>query len=143
MQNKVRLKKGALAHFRKLARNSPNEILAYMIGTVVSPNLIVVDEFAYTKKYHTSTPEQVCWMYDDKQKVARRAEERGKVIVGFIHSHPNWDAVLSPDDYNACITDMFRVCGIVSTENKKTRVRFWYMDSALPCEIIYEKNKGA
>lgn len=141
MRNKVRLKKGQVDYFRKQCRETPNEILAYLIGTIVTPNLIVIDELAYTQDYHISTPVEVCWNYEDKLKVTRRAEERGKSVVGFIHSHPNWDAVLSPSDYVACITDQYRVCGIVSTDKKKTRVRFWVMDSALSCEIVYHEKK--
>lgn len=142
MRNKVRLKKGQLAYFRKLARESKNEIQAFLIGEIVNKNLIVIDEFAYPPQYAMQTPEKVQWYTADFEKVRQRAEERGKCIVGFIHSHPNWDAVLSPPDYDICIKDMHALCGIVSTHGRHTSVRFWVMDSALDCEIVYEKKKG-
>jgi proteasome lid subunit RPN8/RPN11 len=142
MSIKVRLSKGALNYFRKMARECKNEIQALLVGEVVSPTLIVIDSFIYPKSYAVQKPNTVGWYLDEYQEVKKKAEERGRRIVGFIHSHPNWDAVLSPDDYKICITDMHRVCGICSTdpEKGKTRVRFWVMDSALPCEIVYAKS---
>lgn len=143
MSIKVRLSKGQIDYFRKLSRKSLNEIQAFLIGEVVSPNLIVIDEFVYPKKYAVQKPNTCGWYLDEYQEVKAKAEERGRRVVGFIHSHPEWDAVLSPADYKICITDMHRVCGIVSTYSGKTRVRFWVMDSALPCEIVYAKNPRA
>lgn len=140
MSIKVRLSKGQLDYCRKLSRESANEIQAFLIGEVVSPNLIVIDEFVYPKKYALQRPNTCGWYLDEYQEVKAKAEERGRRVVGFIHSHPEWDAVVSPDDYKICITDMHRVCGIVSIYSGKTRVRFWVMDSALPCEIVYAKN---
>ena len=77
------------------------------------------------------------WYLEEYRTVRERAEERGKRIVGDIHSHPNWDAVMSEDDYNGCVEEGFRICGICSTQGRKTRVRFWTPSSALPCEIKY------
>ncbi len=141
MTSKVRLKKGSLVYFSKLARKSPNEIQAFLIGTVVNQGLIEIDEFVYPKEYAISTPSQVCWFQKDYEVIQKRAEERGKRVVGFIHSHPEGDVVMSPADYNVCITDMHRLCGVCSIENKKAYVRFWVMDCALPCEIEYAKTK--
>lgn len=142
MQNRVKLKKGALDHFRRMARESPNEIQAYLVGSVVNPNLTTVEYFAYPKRYAVSTPEAVSWYTEDYEQMQKQAEELGWRVVGFIHSHPRWDAVMSPNDYTACVTAMHRVCGIVSVEDRKSRARFWVMDSPLPCEVIYAKSKG-
>jgi len=142
MRNKVRLKKGQLDHFRRLSRDSKNEIQAFLVGEVLGPHSVRIDSFAYPPRYADQSPSHVQWYTIDFEKVRLDAEERGLSIIGFIHSHPEWDAVLSGTDYNICIRDMHRICGIVSTQGRKTRARFWSMDSALPYEIIYEKKKG-
>lgn len=142
MVNKVRLDKGHLDYFRKLARQSPLEIQAYLIGEVVSPTLTVIDSFEYTQKYGTQTETEVAWFTSEYERVARKAEERGKRIVGDIHTHPGAECLLSEDDYKAAISIGTRVSGICSIFSGKTSVRFWVMDCALPCEIVYAKKKA-
>src|SRR5579872_6360380 len=103
---KVRVSRHKLDYFRKLARNAhPLEIQAYLIGKVISPQLTAIEEFAYTKNYASQTVGEVSWYVADYEKVKRKAEERGLRIVGDIHSHPNWDAVMSKADYQAHIED--------------------------------------
>lgn len=143
MNNTVKLKKSHLDYFRKQARNSKYEIQAYLIGEVVSPNLTVIDSFEYTDEYAKQTTCSVAWYRASYDEVQKKAEKRGRRIVGHIHSHPNWDAVLSSSDYKSCIAEGHRICGIVSTDGPKTRVRFWLMDCALPAEIVYAKGKAA
>lgn len=143
MRAKVRVRKAQLDYFRAKARDTNLEIHAYLIGEVVSPSLTVIDEFAYPKEYETQTESCVRWYQDEYDKVKRSAEERGKRIVGDIHSHPNWDAVMSPTDYRSHIEEGHRVCGLCSTWKRKTRVRFWIAESALPCEIEYAKTEKA
>lgn len=143
MVAKVRVRKAQLDYFRAKARDTNLEIQAYLIGEVVSPLLTVVEEFAYPKEYALQKPNEVCWYQHEYEEVKRSAEERGKRIVGDIHSHPNWDAVMSPTDYKAHIEEGYRVCGLCSTMGRKTRVRFWVAESALPCEIEYAKTKKA
>lgn len=140
MATRVKIDKAQLDYFRQQARSSPNlEIMAYLIGEVVSPTLTVVDSFEYTSAYRTQTSGEVSWTWPEYNRVYKKAEEQKKRIVGFIHTHPQWDAVLSPADYGVCISDGSRICGIVSVYDRKTRVRFWTIDSALPCEITYAK----
>jgi proteasome lid subunit RPN8/RPN11 len=144
MKNKVRVKKSQLDYFRRLARQSEFEIQAYLVGYVASPTLTIVDSFAYTKEYAVQTSSRVGWSYSEYNRVSQEAEKQGRRIIGSIHSHPHWDAVMSEDDYVMCVTDGSRLCGICSTGNepgKRTRVRFWLLDSPLPCEIIYAKSK--
>lgn len=140
MQNTVRLKKNQLDYFRRLSRNSKNELQAFLLGTVKSPNKVEVYYFVYPRQYRKSTPNTVQWNTSDYEIAKKYAEELNMQIVGFIHNHPNWDAVMSPQDYEACITEMYRICGIVSVHGRKTRVRFWVMDSALESAIEYAKN---
>lgn len=132
----VRISKSKLDYFRKLTRQEqPLEIQAFLIGKIVNPELTVVTDICYTKDYAEQTTTSVRWWMKDYERVSKKAEERGLRVVGDIHSHPNWDAVMSPADYKAYIESGFRVCGIVSTMGKRTRVRFWIAESALPCEI--------
>lgn len=143
MVSKVKVKKSQLDYFRKLARTSaPLEIQAYLIGEVISPELTVVESFAYPMQYHTQTTGKVRWYTTEFEELKRSAEERGKRIVGDIHSHPQWDAVLSPSDYKAHIEECQRISGLCSVYGKKTRVRFWIAESALPCQIVYA-DKGS
>jgi proteasome lid subunit RPN8/RPN11 len=138
MRAKVRIKKSQLDYFRAKARETNLEIQALLIGEVVSPELTVVEQFVYPTEYAIQKPNEVSWYQDEWNLVKRSAEERGKRVVGDIHSHPNWDAVLSPNDYRAHIEEGLRICGICSTQGRKTRVRFWIAESALPCAIEYD-----
>jgi len=141
MQSSVRVKRGQAAYFRKLAlkeaKKSGKEIQAYMIGHVVSPTLTVVDEFRYPKQYASQTTQVVQWYQDEYEQVEKAAEAAGKRVVGDAHSHPNWDAVLSPTDYQSHIKEGFRIAGICSIQNGRTRLRFWVAESALPLKIEY------
>lgn len=141
MRARVRVNKHQLDYFRSKARETHLEIQAYLIGEVISPELTVVEAFAYTSSYATQKPNEVRWYQDEYNAVKRSAEERGKRIVGDIHSHPNWDAVMSLTDYRAHVEDGLRICGICSTMGRKTRVRFWIAESALPAEIEWQKTK--
>ena len=138
MFSRVRIKKGALNHFRKRAREAyPLEIHAFLFGIVNSVNEIEVTDVRYPKEYNLQTSNHVQWTVEEYAKLKERAAATNKLIVGDIHSHPNWDAVMSERDYNACILDSLNICGICSVYDKKTRVRFWTPTSSLPCEIIY------
>jgi proteasome lid subunit RPN8/RPN11 len=136
---RVNIDKNALRHFRTKARNSEKEIMVYMVGTV-SVDRVNVEKLEYTTRYAHQTKTTVSWKWNEYQRVKQQAEERGRRIVGWLHSHPNdWDCVMSPADLKVCISEGSRVCGIVSVYGRTTRVRFWRPDSALPCEITHEE----
>jgi proteasome lid subunit RPN8/RPN11 len=137
MRCKVKVAKSKLDYFRRLARNTDLEIEAYLIGEVISPELTVIDEIAYTKKYMCQTTENVQWYQEDVDKVRAKAEERGKKLIGTIHSHPNYWPIVSGTDHKAHVTEQFRIIGVCATMNRKTKVCFWITESCLPCEIIY------
>lgn len=141
--NRVKLHKGQLDYFRKLARQSPLEIQAYLIGDVVSPSLTVIDSFEYTRKYGTQTTGEVSWFTSEYERVAKKAEERGKRIVGDIHTHPQRACIMSDADYSACITAGHRISGICAVRpDGGTTVAFWVADCALICEMVYAKKKA-
>lgn len=142
MQNTVRLNKHQLDWFRARSRQTRNEIQAFLVGEVVSPNLTVISSIEYPPAYAVSTPHNVQCYAMDIEKIQQDAIKSGNRIVGMIHNHPEWDAVLSPSDYELMLYYGYRVCGIVSTQGRKTRPRFWVMDTALPCVVEYAKEKS-
>lgn len=139
MFSKVRVKKKLLDTFRKKARVAfPLEIQAYLLGFVVSTEEVEITDFVYPRFYHTQTESKVCWYEEEFSSLKERAEREGKRIVADFHSHPTWDSVMSPTDYEGCVTESLLVCGICSIYNKGgTRIRFWTPTSALPCEVTY------
>lgn len=139
MRAKVRISKNKLDYFRNKARTAKKEILAYLVGEVVSPQLVVIEDVVYTYNYATQKPNEVRWYQEEYDKVRASAEGRGKRVVGDLHSHPNWDSVMSESDYRAHIEEGHRLCGICSVYGRKTRVRFWIAESALDCVIEYAK----
>jgi len=138
MFSKVKVSKGALDHFRRKARKAaPLEIHAYLLGEVISLDTIRVVKFCYPKKYDIQTSGNVSWDAEEYSALKIKAENKALRIVGDIHSHPNWDAVMSGADYRGCLLDSLSVCGICSIYDNKTRVRFWTPTSSLPCDIIH------
>jgi proteasome lid subunit RPN8/RPN11 len=138
MFSKVRINKAALNYFRKLARDSyPNEIQAYLIGNVRAIDEIEVTRFAYPTRYEEQSPQGVAWFVEDVDKLRQQAESDGERVIGDCHSHPSWDAVMSGTDYRSSVFGGLLMCGIVSVYGRKTRVRFWNPNSALPCKVIY------
>jgi proteasome lid subunit RPN8/RPN11 len=138
MFSRVRVSKNQLDHFRRKAREAaPLEIEAFLTGRVVSLDEIEIINFHYPKSYKIQTAQHVQWNTDDMDILKDKANTNNLRILGSIHSHPNWDAVMSPADYRAYVTDQLITCGICSVNRKRTRVRFWTPTSALPCKIIY------
>ena len=137
--SKVKVHKGALDYFRKKARQAaPLEIQAYLAGRVISIDTVEIVKFLYTNNYAMQDTNNVQWYADDYNKFKEEIEAEGLRIIGEIHSHPEWDAVMSKADYNANVTQQSIICGICSILGKKTRVRFWTPTSALPCKITYK-----
>lgn len=138
MFSKVRLKRGALSHFRRLAREAyPKEIQAYLLGKIININTIEITDFVYTKNYHTQTNSEVAWFNEDFQRLKERADLEGKRIVADIHSHPNYFPVMSDQDYKSAVIEGLAVCVICSVYGKKTRVMCWTPTSSLPCVLEY------
>jgi len=139
MFSKVRVNKNALDYFRRKAREaSPLEIEAYLTGRVLSLNEIEILNFHYPDSYLEQSKEHVQWSTEQMDALKVKADNLNLRILGSIHSHPNWDAVMSSTDYQAYVLDQLPICGICSVnENKRTRVRFWTPTSALNLKIIY------
>ncbi len=136
MRATVKLRKGQLEYFRRLARNSPKEIFAFLVGIIVSPGLVRVEQFVYSE-YKEQTTGSVTPTTKAQKEISHWVIDEGLQVVGSIHSHPEWDAVLSPTDHKSHISDGHRISGVVSIVNHKTRARFWLAESSLPCKIVY------
>lgn len=134
----VYISKHALDYFRKLARDCPYEIQAYLIGEVRYPDKFIVTSVEHPREYNVQTASEVQPTAEEYTRVKEKAYLEGNRIIGDLHSHPNWDAVMSPPDYEACVSDGLQICGIVSVRGRKTKVRFWNVNSSLPCEVNYE-----
>lgn len=138
MFTKVLISKYKLDYFRKMARDSyPLEIQAYMIGKVKSMDTIQIEDVIYPKMYNIQTKTGVQWSADDYHILKEKTTRDGLKIIADIHSHPNFDAVMSPIDYESAIKDGLYICAICSVTRRKTKVRFWTPSSALPVEVIY------
>ncbi len=132
----VQIKRSQLNYFRAKARDSEKEIEALLIGSVVG-GTVTVDSIEYTKNYAEQTTCAVQWLDEEYTRVENKAKAKGLSVVGDIHSHPNWDAAPSPSDYKALLAIGHSILGICSTNNRKTRVRFWVANSCLCASIIY------
>jgi proteasome lid subunit RPN8/RPN11 len=139
----VHISKNALDYFRRKARSTSNEILAYLIGEIRYPNTIIVNSLEHVKQYAVQTHNNVQPSDEEFTRVKLLAEEQGRRIVGDIHSHPSSEAIMSEPDYQACLEDGLQLCGIVGVNGQKTDVKFWTINSALPCEVSYEKTTRA
>jgi proteasome lid subunit RPN8/RPN11 len=131
----IKIKKSQLDYFRHLARDSAKEIQAMLIGEVLNPDLVKIVRIVYPKKYEEQTYSSVCWDSEEYKACAEKAAREGFRIVGHIHSHPNWDAVLSENDHQIHLEEGYRVSGLCSTQGRKTRIRFWLAESSLPCKV--------
>jgi len=132
----VQIRRNQLNYFRSKARDSELEIEALLVGSVVG-GTVTVNSIEYTKSYAAQTTASVMWHEDEYKRVKEKAEARGLSIIGDIHSHPNWDAAPSPDDYGALLTMGHSILGICCTHERKTKVRFWVANSCLCASIIY------
>jgi proteasome lid subunit RPN8/RPN11 len=133
----VRVSKQQLAYFRKCARESKKEILAYFLGEVISPELAVVKKFYYPKKFSAQTACGVTATEEESAKAYALAESLNMRVIGTIHSHPDWVPILSPTDYKEHIKMGDRLSAVVGVNGRKTRVYFWVVESALPLNIQY------
>jgi proteasome lid subunit RPN8/RPN11 len=135
---KVRLRKTQLDYFRSRARATDKEQFAYLVGEVNSPELVTVSYFAYPK-LESSTTQEVQPDYKSWKNIRDKATKKDLVIVGSIHSHPNWWPVMSPADHEGHITEGNRICGVCAVMGRKTKAYFWVTESCLPCTIEYSK----
>jgi proteasome lid subunit RPN8/RPN11 len=133
----VRINRHQLAYFRKRARDSKKECLAYFLGEVVSPELVIVKRLYYPKTFSLQTTCGVTASEEESAAAYALAESSNMRVVGTIHSHPDWVPILSPTDYKEHIKMGDRLSAVVGVNGSKTRVYFWVAESALPLKIEY------
>jgi proteasome lid subunit RPN8/RPN11 len=133
--NRVFIRRSQLDYFRRVARGSKKEILAFLAGTVDGAH-VTVKRFEYpalrTQKVTEVDPEPAS---ETAIKMAAHAD--GLQIVGTIHSHPNYWPVLSPTDHSDHIESGHRLSGVCSVMRGCTAVFFWVADSSLPVKVVY------
>lgn len=132
----VKVKKSQLDWFRAKARNTPNEIFAFLAGKQVTPHIVEIYKFFYPE-LAISNPSEVEAENKSCLKIESTIHDMGCHIVGDIHSHPNWPPIMSDTDHKGHITSGNRVSGIVEVTNRRTRVAFWRHDSSLHCKLEY------
>ncbi len=137
MSPKIKIKRGAEAYFRKQALHSSTEEMAYLIGEVVSPTLVRVDYWRYPDEFKIKDRGHVQATQPAEDRIKGWAETHKRMIVGTVHSHPDWEAVLSPDDHRGHIEQCHRISGVCAVRNNRTRVLYWVAESSLPCEVEY------
>lgn len=134
-QIKVRVNRSQLDYFRTLARESKNEIFAFLVGESSGPAHTVV-EFVYPVLRHHS-PSCVDPLPASETAIKFTVHAKGLAIIGTIHSHPNYWPVLSPTDYEDHLASGHKLSAVCSVYGRKTTVFFWVSDSSLPCKVIY------
>lgn len=132
---KVKCHKNQLDYFRRKARDTQNEIFAYLLGRVTA-HTVTIDAFIYPL-LEESTPGAIIVGTAETEAVYAAASEFGIQVVGDIHSHPNYVPVMSATDYADHKHFGNAVSGIVEVTNRRTRALFWQIGSALPCTLEY------
>lgn len=134
---KIKIKRGAELYFRKRARASNTEELAYLMGEVVSPTFVRVDYFRYPSGYKIKTHNNVQDSDASETEAKAWADKHKCRIVGTIHSHPDWEAILSPADHKGHIEECHKISAVCAVRNGRTRVLYWVAESSLPCAVEY------
>jgi proteasome lid subunit RPN8/RPN11 len=136
----IRLHRGQLNWFRRKARReSPKEILAYLIGQRITPQLIAVSYFVYPQ-LSVSTPTRLEVDAGAVREIRDEAQERGFSILGDIHSHtpPSPRPILSKRDHLDQRSNGDLVTGVCALrEHGRPETAFWVADSSLPCKVEY------
>ena len=126
--------KNQLAYFRAKAKKSRKEIMAILMGTIVSADEVDIVYFDYPK-IEFSTPSAISPDQADEADAVVMANEAGYSRLGTIHSHVGVPCYMSPTDKQSHLSDADIISGIVEVCGGKTRVAFWQADSSVPCDI--------
>jgi proteasome lid subunit RPN8/RPN11 len=137
----VRVHRNQLNWFRRKARKYyPNEIAAYLLGKRIHTGLVEVYRFVYPH-LEISTPGECKIAAEEAERFYEFAKEDGLVVLGTIHSHPNYLPVMSACDlqnHKACEDVISGIVEIPKPGNEAiARVVFWRHNSSLPCKLKY------
>jgi proteasome lid subunit RPN8/RPN11 len=134
----VTLHRGQLKYFRAKARKAyPKEILAVLVGRQVHSGLIEVHRFYYPL-LKVSTDQEVKTEYFVSDFIDK---DEGLKVVGDIHSHPNYPAVMSPSDHQCHRKGDNKISAILEVPKVgKSRLIIWRDGTPLPCELDFFKD---
>jgi proteasome lid subunit RPN8/RPN11 len=134
----VRMHRGQLAYFRRKARKHyPNEILALLIGKQIHKGLVEVYRFAYPR-LELSTPQEVKTDEDSHQEIYEETKEENLLVVGDIHTHPDYPPVMSNSDHKCHKDNENRISAILQVPvSGQTHLAIWREGTPLPCKIKY------
>lgn len=127
---KLTLPKAALATFKKRALASPDEILAFLVGSITKENdtitRIVVRDLVYPDI--ESAGNYVTWDMNDLIRVSVQVQP--DQVIGTIHSHPDMEPHISKEDIETGQKNGELVMGIFSYwkpgTRRKTSFDFYY-----------------
>ncbi len=134
----IRIHRGRKAYFVKKAKQCyPNEILAYLIGKQVHSGLIEVHWFYY--------PELLISNYYELETTSEApvaaqeyADKKQMVIVGDIHTHPDYPPIMSKTDHHNHKVTENKITAILEVpQSGRTRLAIWRDKTPRPCDVEY------
>lgn len=133
----VRIHRGRKAYFVKRARQCyPYETLAYLIGRQVHTGLIEVHWFYYPE-LAKATYHELETTDEAPLEAQQLAKERNMVVVGDIHTHPDYPPIMSKTDHHDHKFNENKITAILEVPKKgRTRLAVW-RNSPLSCDIEY------
>lgn len=135
---KIEISKKALERFKKYAsRKYPNETFAILLGRKLADDIYSIREI-HVPKIKESTYQYVIPDYDDVNRIIKEHELD---YFGEIHSHPQFGAIVSREDYKYWDKSLTPIIGILSIRKrqsyKTTELFFWQKNSACPIQYKY------
>jgi proteasome lid subunit RPN8/RPN11 len=133
----VRICRSRKAYFCRKARQCyPNETFAYLIGRQIHNGLIEVHWFYYPELVK-STPQELETTAEAPAEAEKFAKEQDMVVVGDIHTHPDYPPIMSGRDHLDHKKNENKITAILEVpKNGRTKLAVW-RNSPLSCDIEY------
>lgn len=135
----IKLRRNQLKYFRAKARkHAPNEIMAFLYGYRVAPNLLEVHRIDFPK-LETSTPGEVIADVISEHELDENAKDDGFCYLGSVHTHTGHNApiFMSKSDLKNHKERGESITGICEVGAKRCFIAFWQLNTPLPCNWEY------